>query len=93
MTNKVDRWNLNREINADILVDLCGGNMLDTIAVARKYNGIKVTVSLKTLERMAVKRFADAGLSIIAIAEALQIPKSRVERIITKEVVNECRAY
>lgn len=83
---------MNREINADILVDLCGGNILETIAVARKYNGIKVTVSLKTLERMAVKRFADAGLSILSISEALQIPKSRVTRIITKEVECECKS-
>lgn len=88
----VDRWNFNREINADILVDLCGGNILETINVAKKYNGIKVTVSLKTLERMAVKRFADAGWSILSIAEALQISKSRVTRIITKEVECECRA-
>ncbi len=83
------QWELNREINADMLVELCGGNILDTIFVAKKYNGMTVHVSLKTLERMAVKRLSAIGWSIEAIANALDITKARVTRIMIKEVERE----
>lgn len=79
-------WEKNRVLNAEILIELCGGNIFDTISVAKKYGGIKVNVSVKTLERMAVRKMADAGLTMKAISNALELPITRVKRIITKEV-------
>lgn len=84
-----DTWERDREINADMLVELCGGNMFNTIAMAKKYNGMTVHVSLKTLERMAVKRLSAIGWSIEAIASSLDITKARVRRIMIKEVERE----
>lgn len=74
-------WNKGRESNADILIDLCGGNIFETIERARHYQGIKVTVSLKTLERMAVKKFLSLGFKPDIIAQALDISTERVEYI------------
>lgn len=68
-----------REINADILIDICGGNIFETIKRGKFYNGITINISVKTLERRLIDKLLDLGWSVQSVADATNININRIK--------------
>lgn len=70
---------LSREINGDIFIEICGNNLFNALKIARKYNKIKIEITLKKFEAIICDRLISLGWSDTAISEALEIQKARVK--------------
>lgn len=76
-------------MNVEILIDLCGGNLFETLHKARRYERIKINITKKTLEREIVKKLIDLGWKNIAICEALGVLPNTVSKIRGKHESSE----
>lgn len=75
---------LSRDANFEILVDICDGNMFKALQVARRYNRMKITISLKTIERKIIANLIKAGWSKEEIAKSVGVVPARLNEAIRR---------
>lgn len=68
-----------QQLNADIFVEICGGNIFNALKIAKKYPNLEIQITLKKFERIICDKLIKQGWSDENIAKALNIYKQRVK--------------